>query len=192
MGRIVVTEYISLDGVIEAPGGGESYKHEGWTFDVERGEEGDKFKLDETLEAEVQLLGRVTYEVFATAWPTMTDVPGVEEVAAKFNAMPKFVFSSTLEKADWNNSTILSGDFAEEIGKLKQQVDGIILVTGSAQVVQGLVEHDLVDEIRLMVFPVLLGSGKRLFTEHPDKKRLRLVDSKTVGAGIPVLTYEPV
>jgi len=192
MGRIVVTEYISLDGVIEAPGGGESYKHEGWTFDVERGEEGDKLKLDETLEAEVQLLGRVTYEVFATAWPTMTDVPGVEKVAEKFNAMPKFVFSSTLEKADWNNSTILSGDFAEEIGKLKQQVDGIILVTGSAQIVQGLVEHDLVDEIRLMVFPVLLGSGKRLFTEHPDKKPLRLVDSKTIGAGISVLTYEPV
>ena len=191
MGKIVVTEYVSLDGVIEAPGGGEDYKHQGWTFEIERGEEGDKFKLDETLEAEVQLLGRVTYEGFAAAWPTMADVPGLEEFAEKFNSMPKYVFSSTLEKAEWNNSTILSGDFAEEIGKLKQQVDGVILVSGSAQLVQGLVEHDLVDEIRLMVFPVLLGSGKRLFAEHPDKKPLRLVDSKTVGAGIAVLTYEP-
>ena len=188
MGRIVVTEYVSLDGVIEAPGGGEDYKHQGWTFEIERGEEGDKFKLDETLEAEAQLLGRVTYEGFAAAWPTMTDDVGFAE---KFNSMPKYVFSSTLEKAEWNNSTILSGEFAEEIGELKQQLDGVILVAGSAQLVQGLVEHDLVDEIRLMVFPVLLGSGKRLFAEYPDKKPLRLVDSKTVGAGVAVLTYEP-
>jgi dihydrofolate reductase len=188
MGRIVVTEYVSLDGVIEAPGGGEHYKHQGWTFEIERGEDGTKFKLDETLEAEAQLLGRVTYEGFAAAWPTMTDDVGFAE---KFNSMPKYVFSSTLETADWNNSTILSGDLAEEIGKLKQQVDGVILVAGSAQLVQGLLEHDLVDEIRLMVFPVLLGSGKRLFTEYPDKKPLRLVGSTTVGAGIAVLTYEP-
>src|SRR3954454_12850918 len=181
MGRIVVTEYVSLDGVIEAPGGGEDYKHQGWTFQIERGEEGDKFKLDETLEAEAQLLGRATYEGYAAAWPTMTDAPGLEELAEKFNSMPKYVFSSTIEKAEWNNSTILSGDLAEEIGKLKQQVDGVILVSGSAQLVQGLVEHDLVDEIRLMVFPVLLGSGKRLSAEHPDKKPLRLVASKTVG-----------
>jgi dihydrofolate reductase len=190
MGRIVVTEYMSLDGVIEAPGGGENYKHQGWSY-AERGEEGVKFKLDETLAAEVQLLGRITYEGFAAAWPTMSDMPGLEQVAEKFNAMPKYVFSSTLEKADWNNSTILSGDFAEEIGRLKQQVDGVILVAGSAQLVQGLVEHDLVDEIRLMVFPVVLGSGKRLFGESADKTPLRLVDSKTVGAGIAVLTYEP-
>ncbi len=191
MGRIVVTEYMSLDGVIEAPGGGEDYRHQGWTFQIERGEEGDKFKLDETLDAEAQLLGRVTYEGYAAAWPTMTDAPGLEELAEKFNSMPKYVFSSTLEKAEWNNSTILSGDLAEEIAKLKQQVDGVILVSGSAQLVQALVENDLVDEIRLMVFPVLLGSGKRLFAEHPDKKPLRLVDSKTVGAGIALLTYEP-
>ena len=190
MGKIVVTEYVSLDGVIEAPGGGENYKHQGWTFEVERGEEGDKFKLAETLEAEVQLLGRTTYEGFAAAWPTMSDVPGLEEFAGKFNSMPKYVFSSTLEKAEWNNSTILSGDLAEEVGMLKQQVAGVILVSGSAQLVQGLVEHDLVDEIRLMVFPVLLGSGKRLFADHPDKKPLRLVDSRPVGAGIAVLTYE--
>lgn len=192
MGKIVVTEYVSLDGVIEAPGGGENYKHQGWTFVSERGEEFEKFKLDETLEAEAQLLGRVTYEAFAAAWPTMADVPGVEKIAEKFNSMPKYVFSSTLEKPEWNNSTILSGDFAEEIGNLKQQVEGVILVAGSAQLVQGLVEHDLVDEIRLMVFPVLLGSGKRLFAEHVDKKPLRLVDSKAVGPGIAVLTYVPV
>src|SRR4051812_368746 len=191
MGRIVVTEYISLDGVIEAPGGGEDYKHQGWTFEIDRGEEGDKFKLDETLDAAAQLLGRVTYEGYAAAWPTMTEVPGLEKLAEKFNAMPKYVFSSTLEKAEWNNSTILSGNLAEEIAKLKQQVDGVILVSGSARLVQGLLEHGLVDEIRLMVFPVLLGSGKRLFAEHPDKKPLRLADSKTVGAGIALLTYEP-
>jgi dihydrofolate reductase len=188
MGRIVVTEFVSLDGVMEAPGGGEDYKHQGWTFEIDRGEEGEKFKLEETLEAEAQLLGRRTYEGFAAAWPSMTDEVGFAE---KFNSMPKYVFSSTLEKAEWNNSIILSGDFAVEITKLKQQVDGIILVAGSAQLVQGLIEHDLVDEIRLMVFPVLLGSGKRLFGEHADKKPLRLTDSKTVGAGIAVLTYEP-
>jgi dihydrofolate reductase len=188
MGRIVVTEFVSLDGVMEAPGGAENFKHGGWTFEISRGEEGDKFKLDETFEAEAQLLGRVTYEGFAAAWPKMTDEVGFAE---KFNSMPKYVFSSTLEQAEWENSTILSGDFAEEIGKLKQRVDGVILVAGSAQLVQGLVEHDLVDEIRLMVFPVLLGSGKRLFGEHADKKPLRLVDSKTVGDGVAVLTYEP-
>jgi dihydrofolate reductase len=188
MGRIVVTEFVSLDGVMEGPGGGEGFAHAGWTFEIDRGEEGDKFKLDETFEAEAQLLGRVTYEGFAAAWPQMTDEVGF---ADKFNSMPKYVFSSTLERAEWTNSTILSGDFATEISKLKQEVDGVILVAGSAQLVQGLIEHDLVDEIRLMVFPVLLGSGKRLFGEHADKKPLKLVDSKTVGAGIALLTYEP-
>jgi dihydrofolate reductase len=175
MGKIVVTEFVSLDGVMEAPGGGEEYKHGGWTFEIERGEEGDKFKFDEVVEAEAQLLGRRTYEGFAD----------------KFNSMPKYVFSNTLERAEWNNSTILSGDFATEIAKLKQDVDGVILVAGSAQLVQGLVEHDLLDELRLMVFPILLGSGKRVFGDHPEKKPLRLVDSKTVGAGIALLTYEP-
>jgi dihydrofolate reductase len=188
MGKIVITEFVSLDGVIEDPGGAEGFKHAGWTFEIERGEEGDKFKFDEIVEAEAQLLGRRTYEGFAAAWPSMTDEVGFAE---KFNTMPKYVFSSTLEQAEWNNSTILSGDFATEIAKLKQQVDGVILVAGSAQLVQGLIEHDLVDEIRLMVFPVLLGSGKRLFADHPDKKPLKLVSSKTVGAGIALLTYRP-
>ena len=188
MGKIVVTEFVSLDGVMEDPGGGEDYKHGGWTFEIERGEEGDKFKLDEVVEAEAQLLGRRTYEGFAAAWPSMTDEVGF---ADKFNSMPKYVFSSTLEQAEWNNSTILSGDFASEIAQLKQQVDGVILVAGSAQLVQGLVEHDLLDELRLMVFPVLLGSGKRIFGDHAEKKPLRLVGSRTVGAGIALLTYEP-
>jgi dihydrofolate reductase len=187
MGRIVVTEFVSLDGVMEAPGGGEDYRHGGWTFEIGRGEEGDKFKLDELFEAEAQLLGRVTYEGFAAAWPKMTDEVGFAE---KMNSMPKYVVSSTLEQAEWNNTTILNGDFAEEIAKLKSEVDGVILVAGSAQLVQGLIERDLVDELRLMVFPVLLGSGKRLFGAHEDKKPLKLVGSKTVGDGIAVLTYE--
>jgi dihydrofolate reductase len=187
MGRIVVTEFVSLDGVIEAPGGGESFKHGGWTFEIDRGDEGDKFKFDELVEAEAQLLGRITYEGFAAAWPTMEDEVGF---ADKMNAMPKYVFSSTLESADWENSTILSGDFAEEIAKLKEEIDGVILVAGSATLVQGLIEHDLVDELRLMVFPVALGSGKRLFGETEDKKSLKLTESKTIGDGIALLTYE--
>ena len=187
MGRIVVTEFVSLDGVMEAPGGGEDFKHGGWTFEIDRGAEGDKFKLDELFEAEAQLLGRRTYEGFAAAWPKMTDEAGFAE---KMNSMPKYVVSSTLKEGEWENSTVLSGDFAEEIAKLKQEVDGVILVAGSAQLVQGLIEHDLVDELRLMVFPVVLGSGKRIFGESADKLPLKLTDSKTVGDGIAILTYE--
>jgi dihydrofolate reductase len=187
MGRIIVTEFVSLDGVIEAPGGGEDYKHGGWTFEIDRGAEGNKFKLDETLDADALLLGRVTYEGFAAAWPSRDD-----EFADKFNSMPKYVVSSTLQKPDWNNSTVLDGDVAEEVAKLKQQQDGDIVVHGSAQLVQALIEHDLVDELRLMVFPVVLGSGKRLFGDTSDKKRLRLTDSNTVGDGVSILVYEPV
>jgi dihydrofolate reductase len=187
MGRIVVTEFVSLDGVMEAPGGGEDYEHGGWTFEIARGEEGDKFKLDELFEAEAQLLGRVTYEGFAAAWPKMTDEAGFAE---KMNAMPKYVVSSTLRETEWNNSTVLGGGVAEEVAKLKREVDGVILVAGSAKLVQALIEHDLVDELRLMVFPVVLGSGKRLFGESADKKPLKLAGSKTVGDGIAVLTYE--
>jgi dihydrofolate reductase len=186
VGRIVVTEFVSLDGVIEAPGGGENYKHAGWTFEIDRGEEGDKFKFDELMEADAQLLGRVTYDGFAAAWPTFTDNVGF---ADKMNAMPKYVVSSTLQSADWNNTTILSGDVVEEIKKLKDDVDGVILVAGSAQLVQTLIEHDFVDELRLMVFPVVLGNGKRLFGDTTDKKPLKLADSKSVGDGIAILTY---
>ncbi|HSS32266.1 MAG TPA: dihydrofolate reductase family protein [Solirubrobacterales bacterium] len=189
MGKIVVTEFISLDGVMEAPGGDDGYKHGAWTFEFDRGDEGNKFKLDEVFEAEAQLLGRRTYEGFAAAWPSRDDEHGFSE---RMNTMPKYVFSSTLETADWENTTILSGDFATEIGKLKDEVDGVILVAGSNQLTQGLIEHGLVDELRLMVFPVLLGSGKRLFAEHDDLKTLRLTDSKTVGPdGVLVLTYQP-
>jgi dihydrofolate reductase len=186
MGRIVVTEFVSLDGVVEAPGGGEDYKHAGWTFGIARGEEGDKFKLDETLNSEALLLGRVTYQGFAAAWPARNDA-----FAAKLNSMPKYVVSSTLEKAEWNNTTVLRGDVVEEVSKLRQALSGDIVVHGSPQLVQTLMEHDLVDELRLMVFPVVLGTGKRLFGETSDKKNLRLVDSKTVGAGVTILVYQP-
>jgi dihydrofolate reductase len=187
MGKVVVTEFVSLDGVMEAPGGGEEYRHGGWTFEVARGEEGDKFKLDELIEAEAQLLGRVTYQGFAAAWPKMADEAGFAE---KMNTMPKYVVSSTLDQAEWSNSTVLDGDVATEVEKLKREVDGVILVAGSAQLVQALLEHDLVDELRLMVFPVILGSGKRLFGASADKLSLQLADSKTVGDGIAILTYK--
>jgi dihydrofolate reductase len=187
MGRIVVTEFVSLDGVIEAPGGGEDYRHGGWTFEIDRGPEGDKFKLEELVEAEAQLLGRVTYEGFAAAWPDIEDEAGFAE---KMNSMPKYVVSSTLREAGWNNSTILGGDVAEEVTKLKQEVGGVILIAGSAQLVQTLIEHDLVDELRLMVFPVLLGTGKRLFGDVSDKKSLKLTASTTLGDGISLLTYQ--
>jgi dihydrofolate reductase len=186
VGRIVVTEFVSLDGVMEDPGGAENFKHGGWSFEIARGEEGDKFKLDEAFASEALLLGRVTYEGFAAAWPSRDG-----EFADKFNSMPKYVVSSTLDEPEWNNSTVLKGDVAEEVGKLGQEQDGDIVVHGSAQLVQTLVENDLVDEFRLMVYPVVLGSGKRLFGETSDKKPLRLVESKVVGDGVAILIYEP-
>ncbi|HWX52571.1 MAG TPA: dihydrofolate reductase family protein [Solirubrobacteraceae bacterium] len=184
MARIVVTEFVSLDGVIEAPGGGEDYEHAGWTFEIDRGADGDKFKLDETMDAEALLLGRVTYEGFAAAWPTMKN-----EFADKFNGMPKYVVSSTLENPTWNNSTVLSGDVVEEVSKLKRDLEGEVVVHGSAQLVQTLLEHGLVDELRLMVFPVVLGKGKRLFGPTSGKRPLKLSDSKTVGDGVAVQIY---
>jgi dihydrofolate reductase len=186
VGRIVVTEFVSLDGVMEDPGGAENFKHGGWSFEIARGEEGDKFKLDEAFASEALLLGRVTYEGFAAAWPSREG-----EFADKFNNMPKYVVSSTLDEPEWNNSTVLKGDVAEEVGKLRQEQDGDIVVHGSAQLVQTLIEHDLVDELRLMVYPLVLGSGKRLFGETSDKKPLRLVESKVVGDGVAILIYEP-
>jgi dihydrofolate reductase len=185
MGRIVVTEFVSVDGVIEDPGGAEDFEYGGWSFDFDRGDDGEKFKLDETLASEALLLGRVTYEGFAEAWPTSEG-----EFADKFNEMPKYVLSSTLEDPDWNNSTVINGDLAEEVSKLKRELDGDIVVHGSAQLVQALVDQDLVDELRLMVFPVVLGKGKRLFGETREKKGLRLAESKTVGDGVAILTFE--
>jgi dihydrofolate reductase len=187
MGRIVVTEFVALDGVMEDPGGSESFRHGGWSFEFSRGDEGDKFKLDEALEADALLLGRVTYEGFAAAWPSREG-----EFADKFNSMPKYVVSSTIEEAGWNNSTVLKGNVADEVSQLRQTHDGDIVVHGSAQLVQTLVEHDLVDELRLMVFPIVLGSGKRLFGETSDRKPMRLVDTQTLGGGVAVLTYEAV
>ena len=185
MGRIVVTEFISLDGVIEGPGGGEDYKHVGWSFEFDRGEEGNRFKLDELVEAEAQLLGRRTYEGFAAVWPERTDEVGF---ADKMNSMPKYVVSTTLQNAEWANTTILRS--LDDVAKAKNDVDGVMLVAGSAQLVQGLLEQDLVDELRLMVFPVVLGTGKRLWGETSDKKAFKLADSKTVGEGIAILTFQ--
>jgi dihydrofolate reductase len=183
MGRIVVTEFVSLDGVMEDPGGSESFKHGGWTFEIDRGE-GTTFKFEETMATDALLLGRVTYDGFAEAWPSRDG-----EFADKFNSMPKHVVSSTLERLEWNNSSVLEGDLAAGVANLKEQYDGDVVVHGSAQLVQALLADDLVDELRLMVFPVVLGSGKRLFGEIADKKRLQLVGTRTVGEGVLILTY---
>ena len=186
MGRIVVTEFISVDGVVEDPGGAEDYKYGGWVFEFSRGEDGDKFKLDETNDSAALLLGRKTYEGFADAWPSREG-----EFADKFNNMPKYVVSSTLKDPEWTNTTVLEGDVAESVKKLRDEVDGDIVVHGSAQLAQALIENGLVDELRLMVFPVVLGSGKRLFAETTDKKALKLSDSKTVGDGVAIQIYRP-
>ena len=186
MGRIIITEFVSLDGVVEAPGGGEDFEHGGWSLEIDRGDEGNQFKLDETLGSEALLLGRVTYEGFASSWPSRDG-----EFADKFNTMPKYVVSSTLESPEWENTTVLNGDIAQEVAKLKQERSGDIVVHGSPQLVQALLDQDLVDELRLMVFPVVLGSGKRLFGDTSDKKPLRLVDSNVVGDGVAIMVYQP-
>ena len=187
MGKLVVTEFITLDSVIEDPGGSENLNRGGWALQFDRGEDGDKFKLDEVLEAEAQLLGRVTYEGFAAAWPSRTD-----DFAERMNTMPKYVVSTTLQDLTWDNSTRIDGDVAEEVAKLKEQVAGEILVAGSATLVRALVEHDLVDELRLMVFPTVLGGGKRLFGDSASAKAFRLVESRPVGDdGVVILRYEP-
>ena len=184
MAKIAITEFMSVDGVVEDPGGAEDYKYGGWTFEISRGEEGDKFKLDETMASDALLLGRRTYEGFAAAWPSRTG-----EFADKFNNMPKYVVSSTLREPEWTNTTVLDGDLAEGVANAKDAHDGDVVVHGSAQLVQGLLEHDLVDELRLMVFPVVLGSGKRLFGDTSDKKPLALAETRTVGDGVVILIY---
>jgi dihydrofolate reductase len=185
MGKLVVTEFVSLDGVAQAPGG-EDFKYPGWSFEFDRGEDGNQFKLDETLETEALLIGRVTYESFAEAWPKREG-----EFADKFNTMPKYVVSSTLENPEWNNTTVLKGDAVEEARKLKEQTDGIVQTPGSIRLVQDLLEHDLVDELHLMVFPVILGTGRRVFGETTDKTGWRLTEAKPVGSeGVLVLIYE--
>ena len=191
MGRIVVSEFVSVDGVMEDPGGSEGTRNAGWTFRFDRGKDGDRFKLDEVLAAEALLLGRVTYQGFAAAWPTIEDPVGF---AAKMNAMPKYVVSGTLAdgEAGWNNSTVLRGDAVAEVTALKARVTGELLVAGSASLVQLLAEHGLVDEFRLMVFPIILGGGKRLFGDVEVAPVLTLGGVQTIGDdGIVVLTYHP-
>jgi dihydrofolate reductase len=187
MRRIIVSEFVSLDGVMEDPGGAEGSKHGGWTFKFQDSE-GMSYKLKETLDVDALLLGRVTYEGFAAAWPSMTDDVGFAE---KMNSMPKYVVTSTLTTLDWNNSSVISGDVPAEIAGLKESGDGDILVAGSGQLVRTLLANGLVDEYRLMVFPIVLGDGKRLFGASDESATLELIDAKTLGSGTVVLTYHP-
>jgi dihydrofolate reductase len=183
--RIVVTEFASLDGVMQAPGG-EDFKYKGWSFEFDRGDDGNQFKLDETMSADALLIGRRTYESFAGAWPHREG-----EFADKFNSMPKFVVSTTLGEPEWNNTTVLaSGDATAQVRKLKEEFDGELQVPGSHRLVQELIESDLVDQINLMIFPVVLGTGQKVFEETPERRRLRLKESKVVGEGVVVLVYE--
>jgi dihydrofolate reductase len=184
MARIVATEFISLDGVIEDPGGSEDFKHGGWSFEISSGDDGTQFKVDETMGSDAMLLGRRTYEGFAESWPGREG-----EFADRFNSMPKYVVSSTLRDPDWANTTVLGGDLAAAVQRVREENDGDVVVHGSAQLVQGLIENDLLDELRLMVYPVVLGSGKRLFGDTSDKKPLPFRSSKVVGDGVAILVY---
>jgi dihydrofolate reductase len=188
MGRIIVSENVTLDGVIEDPSGVEGFKHGGWVGRVgDRGrEESAKRLLDEAQGAEAQLFGRRTYEFLAERWPSR-----VGALADRLNSMPKYVVSSTLEDPEWNNTTVLKGDVVEEVSKLKQELDGEIIVAASIQLVRTLLEHDLVDELRLLLYPVVLGAGERLFGETSDKKPVRLLSTRTVD-DLALLTYEVV
>ena len=185
MGRIVMSENVSLDGVIEDPAGDEGFERGGWVGLLAGREELGRVALDEALGAEALLLGRRSYEFFGERWR-----PRTGELADRLNSLPKYVVSSTLDDPVWNNSTVLKGDVVTEVAKLKQQLDGDIVVPASYQLVRTLMEHDLVDEMRLVVFPVVLGAGERLFGETTDKKPMRLVDARTIGDGLAFLTYE--
>jgi len=176
MGRLVVSEFVTIDGVFEDPGGGEAFEHGGWAFRFERGEAGDRFKFDELMAADAQLLGRVTYEGFAAAWPKMDGDP----FGQKMNAMPKYVVSSTLERADWTNTTILAGDPIESVARIKREVENDVLVAGSGRLVRSLLAARLIDELRMMVFPVVLGAGKRLF-ESAVPVDFRIVETIETG-----------
>jgi len=185
MGKVVVSQFISVDGVVEDPGGSESWERGDWAFQFDRGDDGNKFKLDEVMASDALLLGRVTYEGFAEAWPSRTG-----EFADKFNGMPKYVVSTTLKDPEWNNSTVIADDVPAAVAKLKQEIDGDILVNGSVQLVQALAENGLVDEYRFMVFPTVLGGGKHMFGETPAATALKLVDAKPAGETY-ILIYEP-
>jgi dihydrofolate reductase len=185
MGKIVISDNVSLDGVIEDPAGDEGFRRGGWVGLIKDLPELNKLALDEALGAEALLLGRRTYAWLAARWPSRGG-----ELADRLNGLPKYVVSSTLEDPDWNNSAVLKGDVVNEVSKLKQELDGEIVVPASFQVVHTLMEHDLVDELRLKIFPIVLGAGERLFGETSDKKPMRLVDTQTVEGGVAVLTYE--
>jgi dihydrofolate reductase len=187
MGKIVISENVSLDGVVQDPAGAEGFDRGGWVGRVgDRGrEEAAKVLLEEALSAEAQLFGRRTYEFLAARWPSRSG-----ELADRLNEMPKYVVSSTLNAPEWNNSTVLNGDVVDEVSNLKQQLNGEIVIAGSIQLVRTLIEHDLVDELRLMVYPVILGAGERLFSQTSDKKPTRLISTRTVDADLAYLTYE--
>jgi dihydrofolate reductase len=187
MGKIVISENVSLDGVIQDPAGDEGFARGGWVGRIAALPELAKVALDEALGTEALLLGRRSYEWFAARWPSRSG-----ELADRLNSLPKYVVSSTLEDPDWKNTTVLKGDVVNEVSKLKQELDGEINVPASFQLAHTLIEHDLVDELRLKIFPVVLGAGGRLFGETSDKKPMRLVDTQTVGDGVAFLKYEPV
>jgi dihydrofolate reductase len=190
MGKLVVSEFVSIDGVFQDPGGVGEIDRGGWSFKTEHGDEFDKFKLKELMAADVQLLGRVTYEGFAKAWPDMSHEAG--EYADKMNSMPKFVVSTTLEDPTWNNTTVVKQNVADEVAKLKQGVDGDLLVFGSGKLVQTLLDEGLVDELRLMIYPTIVGEGKHMFGSQSELTMMKLADSRSIGpGGIFVLTYIP-
>jgi len=187
MGKVVVSENVTLDGVIQDPAGDEGFRVGGWVGLIKDSPQINKLALDEALGAEALLLGRRSYEWFAERWPSRSG-----ELADRLNSLPKYVVSSTLEHPDWNNSTVFKGDVLEEVSKLKQEIDGEIVVPASFQLVRTLIDHDLVDELRLKIFPVVLGAGRRLFGETSDKKPMRLLDTQSIEGGIAYLTYQPV
>src|SRR5215212_4052633 len=187
MGKIVVSDNVSLDGVIEDPAGDEGFSRGGWVGLIKDRPGASKLALDEAMGTEAMLLGRRSYEWMAGRWPSRSG-----ELADRLNSMPKYVVSSTLEDPDWNNSTVLKGDVVNEVSSLKQELDGEIVVVASFQLVRTLMEHDLVDELRLKIYPVVLGAGERLFGETSDKKPMRLVDTQTVDGDVAFLTYAPV
>ena len=185
MGKLVVTEFVSIDGVFEDPGGAENYEHGGWTFEYDRGPDGNQYKAEELNAAEIQLLGRVTYEGFSKAWPSQEG-----EFADKINHGRKYVVSTTLTDPEWENTTVISANVPDEIARLKNETEGPILVAGSGTLVETLLANELVDELRLMVFPTVLGRGRRLFPEGIDRLKFRLVETRTVGPdGVLVQTY---
>ena len=187
MGKIVISENVSLDGVIQDPAGDEGFTRGGWVGRIAALPELAKVTLDEALGTEALLLGRRSYEWFAARWPSRSG-----ELADRLNSLPKYVISSTLEDPDWNNSTVLKGDAVSEALRLKHELNGEINVPASFQLVRTLIEHDLVDELRLKIFPVVLGAGERLFGETSDKRPMRLVGTETLGDGVAILTYERV